>query len=177
MRNWPAPFQSGSLIGYLCLDETVSVPDCTEAITSPHVRKSRTVLDSGFHSLLGFRIPWAVLRIPKPRIPDSISKIFLDSGFPYMGRNHNTTQHSMRPKRSDSFASFERIERRCAARVQYSVPCLWLNLILDFLTSCFWENLFYWLKQTGSILMFIITGNRSTLSHSMYECRDEWLQV
>ena len=25
--SWPAPFQSGSLIGYLCLDETVSVPN------------------------------------------------------------------------------------------------------------------------------------------------------
>ena len=31
--SWPAPFQSGSLIGYLCLDETVSVPDHTEPIT------------------------------------------------------------------------------------------------------------------------------------------------
>ena len=27
-------------------------------------------LDSEFQSLVGFRIPWAVLRIPKPRIPD-----------------------------------------------------------------------------------------------------------
>ena len=27
-----APFQSASLIGYLCLDETVSVPDCTEPV-------------------------------------------------------------------------------------------------------------------------------------------------
>ena len=31
-------------------------------------------LDSGFQSLVGFRIPWAVFRIPKPGIPDSISK-------------------------------------------------------------------------------------------------------
>ena len=28
-------------------------------------------LDSGFRSLVGFRIPWAVFWIPKPRIPDS----------------------------------------------------------------------------------------------------------
>ena len=70
---------------------------------SPHVRESRAVLnseihaedsgfhvldspicqwnlDSGFQSLVGFRIPWAVFRIPKPRIPDSISKIFRGSG-------------------------------------------------------------------------------------------------
>ena len=40
-------------------------------------RESKTVLDSGFHaedsgfqSLVGFRIPWPVFRIPKPRIPD-----------------------------------------------------------------------------------------------------------
>ena len=37
-------------------------------------------LDSGFQSLVGFRIPSAVFRIPKPRIPDSTSKKFLDSG-------------------------------------------------------------------------------------------------
>ena len=40
-------------------------------------RESKTVLDAGFHaedsgfqSLMGFRIPWPVFRIPKPRIPD-----------------------------------------------------------------------------------------------------------
>ena len=65
------------------------------------LRESKTILDSGFHSvdsgfqvldssqwnldsgfqlLVGFRIPWAVFRIPKPRIPDSTSKNFLDSG-------------------------------------------------------------------------------------------------
>ena len=37
-------------------------------------------LDSGFQSLVGFRIPSAGFRIPKPRIPDSTSKKFLDSG-------------------------------------------------------------------------------------------------
>ena len=42
-------------------------------------------LDSGFQSLVGFRIPWAVFRIPKPGIPDSISKIFPVSGFSYVG--------------------------------------------------------------------------------------------
>ena len=37
-------------------------------------------LDSGFQSLVGFRIPCAGFRIPKPRIPDSTREKFLDSG-------------------------------------------------------------------------------------------------
>ena len=37
-------------------------------------------LDSGFQSLVGFRIPSAGFRIPKPRISDSTSKKFLDTG-------------------------------------------------------------------------------------------------
>ena len=37
-------------------------------------------LDSGFQSLVGFWILSAVFRIPKPMIPDSTSKKFLDSG-------------------------------------------------------------------------------------------------
>ena len=37
-------------------------------------------LDSGFQSLVGFQILSAGFRIPKPRIPDSRSKKFLDSG-------------------------------------------------------------------------------------------------
>ena len=38
-----------------------------------------SILDS-FSVGLGFRIPWAVFRIPKSRIPDSTSKNFPDSG-------------------------------------------------------------------------------------------------
>ena len=34
-----------------------------------------------FQSIMGFRITWAVFRIPESRIPDSTSKIFPDSGF------------------------------------------------------------------------------------------------
>ena len=37
-------------------------------------------MDSGFHSLVGFRIPSAVFWIPKPKIPDSTSINFTDSG-------------------------------------------------------------------------------------------------
>ena len=63
----------------------------------PHVRESKTVLDSGFHTVnsslcqwnldsgfhlfVGFQIPWAVFWIPKSRIPHSTSKILLNSGF------------------------------------------------------------------------------------------------
>ena len=47
-------------------------------------------LDSGFQSLVGFRILSAGFRIPKPRIPDSRSKKFLDSGIriPLHGAKH-----------------------------------------------------------------------------------------
>ena len=71
---------------------------------SYNVRESKTLLDSGFHAVdsgfylldsrsfsvelgfririvSGFRIPTPVFRIPKPRIPDSTSKNFQDSGF------------------------------------------------------------------------------------------------
>ena len=34
MDNWPAPFQSSSLIGYLWVNGAVSIPDCTEPITT-----------------------------------------------------------------------------------------------------------------------------------------------
>ena len=34
----------------------------------------RLNLDSGFQSLVGFRIPCAVFRIPKPMIPDSLKR-------------------------------------------------------------------------------------------------------
>ena len=63
----------------------------------PHVRESKTVLDSGFHTvdsslcqwnldsgfhlLVGFRIPGAVFWIPNSRIPHSTSKISPNSGF------------------------------------------------------------------------------------------------
>ena len=39
------------------------------------------ILDSGFQSLVRFRIPWAVFRIPKPRVRGSTSKICPDSYF------------------------------------------------------------------------------------------------
>ena len=62
----------------------------------PLVREFKTVLDSGFHdvdsslckwkldpgfqSFVGFRISWAVFWIPKPKIADSTSKNFPDTG-------------------------------------------------------------------------------------------------
>ena len=51
-------------------------------------------MDSGFHNqepgfwitiMVGFRIPLAGFRIPKPWIPDSTDQNYLDSGLPYMG--------------------------------------------------------------------------------------------
>ena len=80
-------------------------PNIRQVISS-HVRESKTVLDSGFYVtdcgfqvlyssicqqnldsgfkwLVGFQIALAVFRIPKPRIPDSTSKIspIAKSGF------------------------------------------------------------------------------------------------
>ena len=45
------------------------------------LNSSQWDLDSGFQSLVGFPILKAVFRIPKPRIPDSTSNNFWDSGF------------------------------------------------------------------------------------------------
>ena len=84
----------------------VKTTHCCDHLQWPHVRRSKTVLiwnstpwipdlfqwnlDSGFQSLVGYRIPWAAFRIPKNRIldstasicwiPDSTSKNFPDSG-------------------------------------------------------------------------------------------------
>ena len=64
-----------------------------QTLRSSYVRKPKSVLDSGFHivdsgllsvelgsRIVQFRIPWAVLQIPKSKIPDSTSKIFGASG-------------------------------------------------------------------------------------------------
>ena len=47
--------------------------------STPWIPDCQWNMDFGFRSLPGFRIPWAVLRIPKPRIPDSTSKNFPNS--------------------------------------------------------------------------------------------------
>ena len=45
-------------------------------------------VDSEVQSLVGFQIPFAVFRIPKPRTPDStLSKTSQKSGFPYMSQS------------------------------------------------------------------------------------------
>ena len=53
---------------------------CFERAAQSNLEWIFSNLDSGFQSLEGFRIPSAGFRIPKPRIPDSTSKKFLDSG-------------------------------------------------------------------------------------------------
>ena len=47
--------------------------------STPWIPDCQWDVDFGFRSLPGFRIPWAVFRIPKPRIPDSTSKNFPNS--------------------------------------------------------------------------------------------------
>ena len=52
-----------------------------ERVAQSNLKWIFSKLDSGqFQSLVGFRIPSAGFRIPKPRIPDFRSKKFLDSG-------------------------------------------------------------------------------------------------
>jgi len=57
------------------LDSPLRIPDSRYCIP---VFVSR--IGFRIQSLVGFRIPWAVFRIPKPRFLDSITKIFPDSG-------------------------------------------------------------------------------------------------
>ena len=70
LTMWGNPRQSW------IVDSTQWIPDSRYSIP---VFVSRTwILDTNF--LVGFRIPYAVFRIPKSSILDSVSKIFLDSG-------------------------------------------------------------------------------------------------
>ena len=53
--SWPAPFQNGSLIGYFCFNDTVSVPDCTEPITTQHLMRPKLPASFGRNSPVTFR--------------------------------------------------------------------------------------------------------------------------
>ena len=56
-----------------CKDSTLWISDSRYCICQSN-------LDSGFQSLVGFRILSAIFQIPKPRVSDSTSKNFSDSG-------------------------------------------------------------------------------------------------
>ena len=58
----------------------VFLTDPYERVAQFNLERIFIKLDFGFQSLVGFRILSAGFRIPKPRIPDSTSKKFLDSG-------------------------------------------------------------------------------------------------
>ena len=95
MRPWPRPFiwsSSWTIVltpdmPILCRHVQVytlgrlSIDDFSfERVAQFNLEWIFSKLDSGFQSLVGFRILSAGFRIPKPRIPDSTSKKFLDSG-------------------------------------------------------------------------------------------------
>ena len=136
----------------------------------PHVRESKTVLDSGFHtvdfgfqvldssicqwnlksgfqSLVGFRILWAVFLIPKPRIPDSTAKIarIPESGFLYMERDiREFTQRRRRRqrqrKKAIGLARFRQAKKTtlqvhhafCTSLCRRCTTTTWICLILRF---------------------------------------------
>ena len=81
-------------------------------------------LDSGFQSLVGFRILSAGFRILKPRIPDSTSKKFLDSGI----------RIPLHGAKLDEW-------------INYNVPCFYAVNIHDVTCS---YNLFYVVTRTSS---------------------------
>ena len=57
------------------------IPHRVFRIPSTWFQSLSVELHSGFESLVEFRIRCAVIRVPKPTIPDSPIKIFLDSRF------------------------------------------------------------------------------------------------
>ena len=82
---WGNPTQLVLYSGFHAMDSGFHVLDSGSFVTGTWIP------DSGFQSLVRLRIPWAVFRIPKPRIPDSTSKNFPDSGtrVPLYGVNEN----------------------------------------------------------------------------------------
>ena len=73
---------------YWSLNSTPWIPDSGFQVPDS-TNLCQLTLDSGFQSSVGFRIPWAVFQIQQPRIADSTSKNFADSGIQtvrYMGR-------------------------------------------------------------------------------------------
>ena len=68
------------------LDTMPSIPDSRYWNSS----LSQWNLDSGFQSLVGFRILWTVFRIPRPRISVfTLSKFFPDFGFHEQNFQHS----------------------------------------------------------------------------------------
>ena len=61
--SWQASFESGSLIGYLCFNETVSVTDTTEPITTQHSMRSKK--PALFASLERNSVPSARVVVPE----------------------------------------------------------------------------------------------------------------
>ena len=85
-------------------------------------------LDSGFQSLVGFRILSAGFRIPKPRIPDSTSRKFLDSGIRIP--LHGAKQRIKHSKRSKLFITIQ-------FKPLKGIPLIKIIIIIKYLYSAY----------------------------------------
>ena len=79
---------------------------------------------------VGFAIPWAVFRIPKPRIPDSTSKIVPDSTFPmqkitgFRNSNSLTWEETRQKLNSKKLAHFSEMTYFHPGYFKYKKHCV-----------------------------------------------------
>ena len=95
------------------------------------VRRGRTEpLCYRISGIVGFAIPWAVLRIPKPRIPDSTSKIVPDSTFPmqkitgFQNPNSLTWGETRQKLNSKKLAHFSQVNHFHPGYFKYKKHCV-----------------------------------------------------
>ena len=106
-----------------------------ERVTQFNLEWIFSKLDSGFQSLVGFRILSAGFRIPKPRIPDSTSKKFLDSGIrnPFHGANFLISDRQQRVRLSGQYSSMKTIMKGVFRRS--TLGLILFNIFMNDLSS------------------------------------------
>ena len=86
--------------------------------------------------LVEFRIPWAVFRIPKPRIQDSTSKDFPDSGIRFL--NHLTPKIHIQILQTDLHLFLLRIVERIWFKIK-AFSLLVINLVILITFTLTWS--------------------------------------